>query len=384
MGVKILVAKVIKHAKIATGTEIIDDGYVRFTDKILDVGTMAEFVNQPEDQVVYAKDKIIVPGFIDVHCHGGYGYDTMDGDSDKIDSMVHKITVNEGVTSFFCTTMTQSVDKIDQAMKAIKQAAEKNKAIAGIHLEGPFISAKFKGAQPEEYIIDPDYTLLEKWNELSGGLVKMISFAPEKNGSRELENYCVQHHIVPSVGHSEAKRTELLESKVSHTCHLYNAQSLSVHREPGVMGHTFLEDNIYAELIMDGFHNCPDMLELAYREKGPHKIELVTDAMRSKGLGDGESELGCQKVWVKGVQARLKDGTIAGSVLPFNIAFKNCMKYTDAGLFEAVLMSSVNQAVEFGLESKGDIAPGKDADLNVLDQEFNLLETYNYGALVTD
>lgn len=376
--------KVYKHAKIATGSEIIEDGFVRFDDKILAVGPMKDYKNEPGDEVIYAKDKVIVPGFIDVHCHGGYGIDAMDGDADKVDEMVHKISLHEGVTSFFCTTMTQSIDNINQAMIGIKGAAEKNKVIQGVHLEGPFISAKFKGAQPEEYIIDPNPELLGKWNELSGGRVKVISFAPERKGAKELEDYCVEHGIVPSVGHSNAKRSELLNNKCSHTCHLYNAQSLAVHREPGVMGHTFLEDNIYAELIMDGFHNCPDMLQLAYNEKGPEKIELVTDAMRSKGLGDGESELGGQKVWVKGIQARLKDGTIAGSVLPFNIAFKNSMKFTTAGLFEAVLMSSVNQAKEFGLDTKGGLEPGKDADINVLDQDYNLEKTYSYGNLVVD
>lgn len=376
--------KVLKHATVATGEEIIKDGYVRFNDKIIDVGPMSDFVNKDGDEIIYAKDKVVVPGFIDVHSHGGYGFDAMDGDVDKIDTMVHKITAHEGVTSYFCTTMTQTVENINNAMIGIKGAAERNKAIAGVHLEGPFISPKFKGAQPEEYIIDPDAKLLEKWNELSGGRVKIISYAPERKGAAEFEDYCIEHNIVPSVGHSDAKREELLNSKASHTCHLYNAQRLAVHREPGVMGHTFLENNIMAELIMDGFHNVPDMLQLAYNEKGPEKIELVTDSMRSKGLGDGESELGGQKVWVTGVQARLADGTIAGSVLPFNIAFQNCMKFTTAGLYEAVLMSSVNQAKEFNLKTKGGLQAGKDADINVLDQDYNLLDTYSYGELIKD
>lgn len=376
-------AKVFKNVTIATGTEIITDGYIRFDDRVRAVGPMSDFHNEAGDEVTYAHGKVIVPGFIDVHCHGGYGYDTMDADPEKIDKMVRATAYHEGVTSFFCTTITQSNENIARAMVGVKQAAKKNKVIQGIHLEGPFIDAEVKGAQPEKYITQPDAALLDQWNDLAGGLVKIISFAPENDGARELEDYCIDHGIVPSVGHSMATRQDLLTSKVSHTCHLYNAQSPLSHREPGVAGHTLLQDEMYAELIMDGYHICPDMLQLAYSVKGPEKIELITDSMRKKGLGDGVSELGGQKVFVEGIHATLADGTIAGSVLPFITAFQNAMKFTTAGLYEAVLMSSVNQAREFGLTSKGGLQVGKDADLNVLDADYNLLATYSYGELVT-
>ena len=140
-----------------------------------------------------------------------------------------------------------------------------------------------------------------------------------------------------------------------------------------------LEDNIYAELICDGFHIVPDMLKLAYEVKGPERIELVTDSMRAKGIAEGESELGGQKVYVKDKQARLADGTLAGSVLSFDDAFRNAMKFFGCGIAEAVQMSSVNQAREFGLDSKGTLEVGKDADLNVFDGDLNKLETYSYG-----
>lgn len=371
--------KVLKHATIYTGDDIIDGGFVRFDSKILAVGPMADFKNHAGDEVILATGKTIVPGFIDVHSHGGYGYDSMDGNADEIDKMVQQMTQNEGITTYFATTMTQSNANIDKAMRGIKTAAAHNPVIQGIHLEGPFIAAKFKGAQPEEYIKDPDYKLLDHWNELSGGLVKVITYAPEDAHAREFEDYCLSHGIVPAVGHSNATREQLLTSKASHATHLYNAQREFKHREPGVTGHVMLENNMYAELIMDGFHIVPDMLELAFDQKGPERIELVTDSMRSKGMPEGESELGGQKVFVKDKQARLADGTLAGSVLEYPDAFKNAMKFTDADLYEAVLMSSVNQAHEFGLQNKGGIAVGKDADLNLLDNAANLLETYSYG-----
>lgn len=376
--------KVIIDAKIATGQEIIPNGYVRFTDKIQDVGPMSEFVNQDDDEIISGRGKVIVPGFIEVHCHGGYGIDTMDADPDKIDEMVHKITYHEGVTSFFPTTITNPVEKIDNALIGVRETAKKNKVIQGINMEGPFLDVEKKGAQPEEYIIDPDINLMKKWDDISGHMIKVITYAPEKKGARELEDFCIDHRIVPSIGHTKATREECKKAKGSHITHLYQMMTSVVHREPGVVGHAFLEDNIYCEMIMDGFHNCPDSLEIAYRNIGPKRMELVTDAMRKKGMGDGISELGGQRVTVKGIQARLDDGTIAGSVLPYNIAFENCMKFTDAGLFEAVLMSSVNAAREFKLTNKGGIQAGKDADINILDKDYHLLSTYSYGDLVED
>lgn len=147
-------------------------------------------------------------------------------------------------------------------------------------------------------------------------------------------------------------------------------------------GHAVLEDNLYCEIICDGFHNVPDMVRLAYELKGADKLELVTDSMRAKGMPEGDYELGGQKVIVKDGQARLEVGNLAGSVLKFNVAFKNIIKFTGCRIEDAVKMSSVNQAREFHLEQKGGIAPGKDADLNVLDQNLDLQRTYSFGRLM--
>lgn len=375
---------ILKHAKIYTGTSVIDDGYLRFNRQLIAVGPIEEYQPSVNDEKIFdLAGAIVVPGFIDVHSHGGYGFDAMDGDPDQIDQMVEQM-IHEGITSYFATTMTQSPEKIAKAMVGIKQAAAKNPVIKGIHLEGPFISKVFKGAQPEKYIQAPDIALFDHWNELSGHLIKLVTFAPENENSREFENYCLSHGIVPSVGHSNAKREELLHSKVSHVTHLYNAQREFKHRQPGVTGHALLEDNLYCEMIADGFHVCPDMIRLAYRLKGPHKMELVTDSMRAKGMPEGISELGGQKVIVKDKQARLETGNLAGSVLQYQDAFRNIMKFTGCGIAEAVLMSAVNQAKEFGLKNQGTLEVGKDADLNIFDRGLNLRGTYSLGRRYID
>jgi len=376
-------SKVLKHAIIYTGLEKIDDGYIRFGKTIEAVGSMDDYVAEPDDDIEFVSGKTIVPGFIDVHSHGGYSFDSMDGNPAEINEMVNDMVAREGITSYFCTTMTQSNENLDHSMAGINKAAEENPVIQGVHLEGPFISATFKGAQPEKYIKNPNVALLDNWNKLSGGRVKLITYAPEDPGSREFEKYCLENGIVPSVGHSNATREQLLASKATHVTHLYNAQREFKHREPGVTGHAMLENNMYCELICDGFHIVPDMINLAFEQKGADRIELVTDSMRAKGEPDGISELGGQKVIVKDGQARLEEGNLAGSVLTYINAFKNIQKFTGCSMFDAVKMSSVNQATEFGLTKKGTLEAGKDADINVLDANQDLVATYSYGHKAT-
>ncbi len=374
---------VLKHGTIYTGNEKIADGYLRFGKKIEAVGPLNEYKAAPDDVVFDATNKIIIPGFIDIHSHGGYGFDSMDGEPAQIKKMVNDM-VHEGITSYFATTMTQSSTAIAKAMRGIKKVAEHNPIIQGIHLEGPFISPVFKGAQPEEYIQAPDIELFNEWNELAGHLIKLVTYAPEYKTASAFENYCLKHNIVPSIGHSNAKREELRTSKASHVTHLYNAQREFKHRQPGVTGHALLEDNIYCEIIADGFHVSPDMIRLAYKLKGPEKLELITDSMRAKGMPEGVSELGGQKVIVKDKQARLETGNLAGSVLKYQDAFRNIMKFTGCGIEEAVLMSSVNQAREFCLKDKGTLSVGKDADLNLFDDEMQLIKTYSMGKSYQD
>ncbi|CAJ1225477.1 N-acetylglucosamine-6-phosphate deacetylase [Lactiplantibacillus xiangfangensis] len=376
-------SKVLKHAIIYTGLEKIDDGYIRFGKEIEAVGPMDDYVAQPDDDIEFVSGKTIVPGFIDVHSHGGYSFDSMDGNPAEINEMVNDMVAREGITSYFCTTMTQSNENLNHSMEGINKAAQENPVIQGVHLEGPFISATFKGAQPEKYIKNPNVELLDNWNKLSGGRVKLITYAPEDPGSRDFEKYCLENGIVPSVGHSNATREQLLASKATHVTHLYNAQREFKHREPGVTGHAMLENNMYCELICDGFHIVPDMIKLAYEQKGADRIELVTDSMRAKGEPDGVSELGGQKVIVKDGQARLEAGNLAGSVLTYINAFKNVQRFTGCGIAEAVKMSSVNQAREFGLTQKGSLEAGKDADINVLDANQDLVATYSYGQKAT-
>ena len=372
--------KLLKNKRIYTGERVISDGYIRFGREIAEVGEMREFTAREEDQEIVSDGTILIPGFIDVHSHGGYGMDSMDASPEEISGMVNKMARNEGITTYFCTTMTQTYANIERAMENIGAAARMNPIIQGIHVEGTFISEVFKGAQDSSYIKKPDEKALEKWNKLSGGLIRLVTYAPEE-ADAAFEQWCREHAVVLSAGHSNAVYKELEHSQASHVTHLYNAQRGLKHREPGVTGFGMLMPQVKAEIICDGIHIVPEMVKLAYRVRGSEGIELITDSMRAKGMPEGLSELGGQKVYVKDGTARLEDGTIAGSVLTFDKAFRNMMEFTGAAPEEAVRMSSVNQAREFGLKKKGGLEEGMDADILVMDAEFGLMQTISLGSL---
>ena len=349
--------KLIKEKKIYTGNGVIENGYIRFDEKIEEVGDMAGFEPKEGDLEVSCAGTMVVPGFIDIHSHGGYGKDNMDATPDEIDEMVKQMTKQEGITTYFCTTMTQTYENIEKAMQNIHDAAQKNPVIKGIHLEGPFIST-----------------------EISGGLLRIVTYAPEE-ADPSFETWCKENGVVLSAGHSNALYGELNASGATHVTHLYNAQRGLNHREPGVTGYGMLAEGVHAELICDGKHIIPDMVKLACKVRGYDGIELITDSMRAKGMPEGKSELGGQVVIVKDGMAKLEDGTIAGSILTYIQAFKNVMEFTGATVEEAVKMTSGNQAKEFGLDSKGAIAAGKDADMVVLNEDFDLVQTISYGKL---
>lgn len=373
--------KLIKNKIIYTGNGKIDNGFIRYNERISETGEMRNFVPRDSDELVETDAQYVIPGFIDVHSHGGYGKDSMDASVEELDQMVQQMAQKEGITSYFCTTMTQTYDKIEQAMCRIKEAAEKNPVIQGIHVEGPFISVNHKGAQDASYIKKPDEKVLEHWNELSGSRIRVVTYAPEE-ATEEFENWCLSHGIVPSAGHSDATYDQLVESRASHVTHLYNAQRGMMHREPGVVGYGMMTDGVCTELICDGIHSRPEMVALAVKVKGCDQMELITDSMRAKGMPEGKSELGGQVVYVKDGTARLEDGTIAGSVLTYIKAFQNVIRFTGVSIEDAVKMTSGNQAREFGMTQKGAISVGKDADFVLLDEKLNLVGTVSYGKML--
>src|SRR5699024_653079 len=367
-------SKVITNAKIYTGETVLEKGYIRFDEKVNAVDSMDHYEEKEDEQVIDGTGKTIIPGFIEVHSHGGYGSDTMDADPEVINEMAKKM-LREGITSYFPTTMTQSDENIENALAGIKEAKSLNPMIQGIHLEGPFVSPEYKGAQPEEYMRVADAETMERWNDLSGGNIRLVTYAPEMGDVSAFEKYCLENNIILSAGHTGATYEQLDASTTTHITHLFNGQIRLHHREAGVGGCGLLKEDVMVEMIVDGIHIEPTMVKLAYKAKGADGILLITDSMRAKGIPEGESELGGQKVIVKDKQARLENGSLAGSILTFVDAFKNMIKFSGCSIEEAVKMSSVNQAREFNLVNKGLLKVGKDADLLILNDELTVEQT---------
>ncbi|WP_047153955.1 N-acetylglucosamine-6-phosphate deacetylase [Aneurinibacillus tyrosinisolvens] len=331
----------------------------------------------------------IIPGMIDVHIHGAAGADTMDATEEALHTIAAALP-REGTTSFLATTMTQESGKIEKALgnasAYLKQHNEPGKAeVLGLHLEGPFLSPKRAGAQPLDAIIDPDTDLFKTWQTIADGMIKLVTLAPERDGGMELAAYLKETGVVASVGHSDATYAEVvqaIEAGVTHATHLFNGMRGLHHREPGVAGAVLLHDEIVAEMIADGIHVRPEVIQLTFRQKGRERLILVTDAMRAKCLGSGVYSLGGQDVQVDGTTATLKDGTLAGSILKMRDAIANVMSYTKCGLEDIVYMTAVNPAKQLNVyDRKGSISPGKDADIVVLDENNEVYMTFCRGVL---
>lgn len=348
---------------------------IAFDETVREIGaapTDAETVALPEGAVV-------LPGFIDPHIHGAGGADAMDGTAAAL-ATISETVAREGTTSFLATTMTESGEAILRALTAVRDCRETPGArLLGVHLEGPFISETYAGAQPREYIAAPDIDVFDRYQAASGGRIRIVTVAPEVPGADALIRHLAETGVVPSVGHSAAGVADVrraIACGARSVTHTYNAQSPFRHREIGVAGSALLYDELNCELIADGIHVSPEAIRLLVKNKPRGKMTLITDAMRAKGCPDGVSELGGQTVYVKNGEARLADGTLAGSVLRMNDAVRRMVQVIGLPLTDAVDMATKNTAALLGIsDSCGEIACGKRADFTVLDPDFGVLLT---------
>lgn len=328
----------------------------------------------------------LAPGFIDMHIHGAKGCDVMDGSIASLETISSSLA-SEGVTGFLATTMTANSETTEEIISQIVKAKDsvKGAAILGIHLEGPFISPEKLGAQCPNHI-PPDINLVRQWQSKARGFIKKITLAPELPNAIELITALKEMQIIASIGHTNATYAETeaaIRAGASEATHLFNAMRPIQQREPGATGAVLLSKHVCAELIVDGIHLHPAIIDIAWRLKGKDNILLVTDAMRAKCMGDGEYDLGGQTVVVKNGMATLADETLAGSTLKMNEAIKHLMDYIHCSLGDAVQLASFNPARELGLTgTKGTISVGKDADLVILDEEANVLLTLREGGII--
>ncbi|MFQ3871013.1 N-acetylglucosamine-6-phosphate deacetylase [Staphylococcus sp. Mo2-1] len=377
---------VIENGRIYTEAELIERGYIIVKDdKITDIGKG----DYEGALTTYdAQGQHVLPGFIDIHMHGGYGEDAMDASYEGLKHLAESL-LSEGTTSFLATTMTQSDDNITKALENIieyqkQQDVLKAADIVGIHLEGPFISEHKVGAQNPAYVQRPSIEKVQQFQKTANNQIKVITFAPEVEGAHETLE-ALHNQIRFSIGHTVAtfdETNEAVARGAKHVTHLYNVGTPFEHREPGVFGAAWTNDSLSTELIVDGIHSHPTAIQIAYKQKGNTRFFLITDAMRAKGMPDGEYDLGGQNVIVKGSEARLASGALAGSILKMNEGLKNLIQYTGDTLNNLWRVTSLNQAIALNIESqKGSLKVGKDADIVIVDDEITVQTTIKAGAI---
>jgi N-acetylglucosamine-6-phosphate deacetylase len=366
-----------------------EEGLVK-TNLIIENGLIKSIGEEVvEGLIELSEDKIVIPGFIDQHIHGAAGSDAMDGTKEDL-SKIACALAKEGTTAFLATTMTQSQENIDKALTAVKEyieeSPESGAEILGVHLEGPFISKDFIGAQPLEYVAEPKVEVFKHYEEVSGNTIKLVSMAVEVEGASELVSYLASKGIVASIGHSNAKYADVeaaIKAGASNVTHTYNAQKPIHHREVGTVGSAMLFDELNCEAICDGIHLSGPAIKLLWKNKPEDKFTLITDAMRAKHMPDGVSELGGQVVIVKNGEARLENGTLAGSVLRMNNAVKNVMGFLGTDLATTVKYASCNPAKNLGVYDKmGSIKVGKLANFAIVDKDVNVYQTIRCGKVI--
>jgi N-acetylglucosamine-6-phosphate deacetylase len=325
----------------------------------------------------------LLPAFIDMHVHGGNGFDSMDATAEALRGMATFFAAH-GVAYFLATTMTANREAVRRALwnAAACLGAQPNGAtLLGVHLEGPYINLKAKGAQSGDYVRLANAAEYADWLALD--VIRQVTVAPEFPENAAFMRACAERGIVVSLGHTLASYEQALAAVADgarQTTHTYNAMTGLHHRAPGVLGAALTCDALACELIADNWHVHPAAMALLVRAKGTHGVIAITDAIRAAGLATGESELGGQTVYVRDGKATLADGTLAGSILTMDAALRNLQAATSLSVADLSPIFSTNAARQLGLaHRKGSLRAGYDADLVLLDSALGVRLTVAEG-----
>ncbi|MBC8591338.1 N-acetylglucosamine-6-phosphate deacetylase [Wansuia hejianensis] len=377
----------IKNCKIITPYDVLYGyGVIVEDDKINNILEEENIDTKEFYNIIDGEGGYLAPGFIDIHNHGNSGFDIMDRTEEALDK-IGEYHISNGVTSYLGTVITSSYEDMENAIKNIVEYKNKEDKsnIIGIHLEGPFFNIIKKGAQPEKHIKVPDRQEMEKILEISKGLLKMVSLAPELEGALGLIRYIKANNVTVAMAHTNSTYDEAkkgINNGITVATHLYNGMRGFNHREPGVIGASLLDDRVYCELIYDRFHLHDGAVKIALRSKGYDKIVLVSDAMMAAGLKDGEYVLGGQRVNVYDGKPRLESGSIAGSTLDLQRAVYNMVNYLQVPINEAVKMASLNPAKAINMDKElGSIEIGKIADFIIFNEDIEIQRVFLGGNL---
>ena len=344
--------------------------------RIVEVSSRAQ--RELPAQVVNLGDAVLVPGFLDLHIHGGAGCDVMDEGGVPV---VSRFLARHGVTGYLPTTVTASIEKtlsaLDRIATYIERGDEKGACPRGVHLEGPFLSHRRRGVHPEKDLLNPSVQMFDRFWEAARGHIRMMTIAPELDGAIEVIAGAASRGVLMSLGHSDASMEASrsgIEAGARHVTHTFNAMRPLDHRAPGILGVALTDARLSADIIADGLHTDPSMVSLFLKAKGQDAAVLITDALSPTGMPDGHYHLGSLEVEVKDGLC-VSNGTIAGSVLTLDQAVRNVMKFARWNLQDSVALASLNPARAAGLSDVGVLKAGARADFAVLTAQGEVRKT---------
>ncbi len=360
------------------------NGAVAFEEKVIRIVKPDEVEQwkKKADELIDGLGYDLLPGYIDVHVHGGYGYDFLE-DPEKCLEAFSENALREGCTAYLASLVCASKEKLINAMSKYTDLKQQGARCLGIHMEGPFINPEQKAVMDPENIRLPDLEEFRAMISASNGNIRTMTIAPEMNGAMKLIEYGTKNGVNMMLGHSNATSQQAIKAQeigAFGITHLYNAMSQHSHRDPGLVTAALLDDSLVCELICDGFHVAPDVIRATIKHIGK-RIALITDASLMRGLPDGDYVFSTYEVHKEGIKAQVKTtGRIAGSVVGMDDVCRNVCEFTDCSLNDIVRMASVNPAMIAGCQSsKGRLKKGYDADMILLDENMNVMSTYVSG-----
>ena len=373
---------VLTNAKIVLKDKTIINGFIVVEKDVIKEIKEGKYTGN--DEVIDLKNNIIMPGFIDVHIHGSSAIDFMDANVSDYKTISESL-YKEGVTTYLATTLTSDFESLKKVCETVKEAKKDNPSLLGIHFEGPYINAKHKGAQNEEFIRNPDIEEFNKLQKLSGNNVKYISMAPEKEGALDFVKEISSNGVTVSAGHTDASFDDVekaIKVGLTNTTHTHNAMSGHHHRNPGVVTASMYFNQIFAEMICDKIHVCPNTMKTFYKIVGPDRLIMITDALKIKHSDVTNFELFGLPCERKNGAAYLLSGPLAGSLLSMDQGLRNLKEITNASLNDLSKVTSLNAARSLHLEDRGSIEVGKLADFVILDDKLEVKQVYKLGKRV--
>jgi N-acetylglucosamine-6-phosphate deacetylase len=381
---------IIKNGSVILPDGIIEDGAV-LVDEHGKIAFVGRAVDLPEQagEILDLGGKMLSPGFIDIHVHGGKGVTFGEGDLAQNTAAYSEWVVSKGVTGYLMSVAGKSSHELVEMIKGYVEVFNhppRGAETLGLHLEGPFLNVEKKGAFNPTWLRTTDLSEMKAYKQAAKGWIRQMTLAPELPGAEAVAQFCKESGILAAIGHTNTSyelAEKALRGDFKHVTHTFNAQSGFSHRAPGVFGAVLTSDDVSAELIADMVHVHPGAMKLLLRCLGSERVVAITDAMAGAGLAEGVYELVGHRVIVKDGQATLEDGTLAGSIATMNTCVANLVKHVSLSLSEAIKMASLNPARAIGVaDCLGSIEVGKVASLIVIDESINVSMAMVKGHIV--